>query len=210
PENGKIEKVSYQIKDGRTTIPLRLEPHDAIFVVFKDRATVASYTQPKVVEKQIATLTNQWNVTFQAGRGAPATTTLNALQSWTEHTDAGIKYFSGTANYQTSFSLPPLAKGARIELDLGAVKDMAEVIVNGKNLGLLWKTPFKIDISSAAKMGENRLEVKVTNLWVNRLIGDQQPNVTNKITYTTMPFFQASSPLLPSGLLGPVQVWEKK
>ncbi|MBL8205577.1 MAG: glycoside hydrolase [Blastocatellia bacterium] len=210
PENGKIEKVSYQIKDGRTIVPLRLEPHDAIFVVFKGNATVASYTQPKVTEKQLAAITNPWEISFQAGRGAPATATLNALQSWTENADAGIKYFSGTASYQTTFSLPKISKGAKIELDLGTVKDLAEVIVNGKSIGVLWKKPFNIDVSSAVKAGVNNLEIKVTNLWVNRLIGDQQPNVTNKITYTTMPFFQANSPLLPSGLLGPVQVWEKK
>ncbi len=210
PENGQMEKVSFQIKDGRTIIPLRLEPNDAIFVIFKGKATVASYTQPKTVEKQIATITNPWKVTFQAERGAPATTTLTALQSWTENPDAGIKYFSGTATYQSTFSLPVIAKGTRIEIDLGAVKNLAEVIVNGKNLGILWKQSFTIDVSSAVKKGENKLEVKVTNLWVNRLIGDQQPNMTNKITYTTMPFYQANSPLLPSGLLGPVKVWEKK
>jgi alpha-L-rhamnosidase/Glycosyl hydrolases family 2, sugar binding domain len=210
PETGKIEKISYQIKDGRTIIPLRLEPNDAAFVVFAGKATVASYTLPKVNEKELTTITKPWNITFQSGRGAPAMTTFNLLQSWTENSDAGIKYFSGTANYQTTFRLPKITKGASIELDLGAVKNLAEVIVNGKNLGILWKTPFKIDISSAIKNGENKLEIKVTNLWVNRLIGDQQPNMTNKLTYTTMPFYQANSPLLPSGLLGPVKVWEKK
>ena len=104
----------------------------------------------------------------------------------------------------------PFRACAKILTALGVVKNLAEVIVNGKSLGILWKTPFKIDISSAAKTGENKLEIKVTNLWVNRLIGDQQPDMTNKITYTTMPFYQANSPLLPSGLLGPVKVWEKK
>ncbi len=206
PENGKIEKVSFQIKDGRTIVPLRLEPHDAVFVVFKGKATVASYTQPQAIEKQLAAITNPWKVTFQARRGAPANATFNALQSWTENADAGIKYFSGTARYQNTFSLPKIAKGAKIELDLGAVKNLAEVIVNGKNMGTLWKTPFRIDVSAAVKAGENSLEIKVINLWVNRLIGDQQPNVTNKITYTTMPFYQANSPLRQSGLLGPVNV----
>ena len=75
-----------------------------------------------------------------------------------------------------------------------------------ESLGIVWKKPFRIDISNELKAGENNIEVKVTNLWVNRLIGDQQPGVTKKITYTTMPFFQADSPLLPSGLLGPVKI----
>ena len=137
-------------------------------------------------------------------------TTLNALQSWTENSDAGIKYFSGTASYESSFTLRSISKGAKIALDLGDVKNIAEVFVNGKTVGILWKKPFTIDVSDAVKKGQNKLEIKVTNLWVNRLIGDQQPGMTNKITYTTMPFHQANSPLLPSGLLGPVKVWEKK
>lgn len=210
PETGKIERISFQIKDGRTTVPLHLEPHDAVFIVFSGKATVASYKQPQVTTKQLATISNPWSVSFQTGRGAPAATTLSTLQSWTENNDPGIKYFSGTASYKTTFRLPAIAKGAGIELDLGSVKNLAEVIINGQNIGILWKTPFKTDITSAVKAGENQLEIKVTNLWVNRLTGDLQPNVTYKITYTTMPFYQANSPLLPSGLLGPVTVWEKQ
>ena len=91
-------------------------------------------------------------------------------------------------------------------LDLGDVKNLAEVIVNGKSLGVVWKEPFRVDVTRALRAGENKLAIKVTNLWVNRLIGDAQPGVTNKITYTTMSFYQANSKLLPSGLLGPVQI----
>ena len=97
-------------------------------------------------------------------------------------------------------------KGTQLWLDLGNVKNIAEVIVNGKPIGIAWKKPFRLDLTGALKPGTNKLEIKVTNLWVNRLIGDQQPGTTNKITYTTMPFFSAGSPLLPSGLLGPVKI----
>ena len=100
--------------------------------------------------------------------------------------------------------------GERIVLDLGEVKNLAEVIINGKNLGILWKTPFKMDVTDAVTAGANALEIRVTNLWVNRLIGDAQPGVTEKITFTTMPFYQADAALLPSGLLGPVRVLAKK
>ena len=86
------------------------------------------------------------------------------------------------------------------------MKNIAEVIVNGKNVGTVWKKPFRIDLTEALKAGRNTVQVKVTNLWVNRLIGDAQPGVTSKITFTTMPFYRADSPLLPSGLLGPVRV----
>jgi hypothetical protein len=94
----------------------------------------------------------------------------------------------------------------RYFIDLGEVKNIAEIIVNGKNMGIFWKKPFRLDITEALKKGKNSVEIKVTNLWVNRLIGDAQPGVEQKITYTTMPFYQADSKLLPSGLLGPVKV----
>ena len=97
-------------------------------------------------------------------------------------------------------------KKAELWLNLGDVKNIAEVFVNGKSLGIVWKKPFRVNVTGALKPGDNNLEIKVTNLWVNRLIGDAQPRVTNKITYTTMPFYQANSKLLPSGLLGPVQI----
>jgi hypothetical protein len=86
------------------------------------------------------------------------------------------------------------------------VKNLAEVIINGKSLGVTWEPPFRVNVTDALKKGENNLEIKVTNLWVNRLIGDQQPDVKQKITYTTMKFYKADSPLKPSGLLDPVQI----
>jgi hypothetical protein len=86
------------------------------------------------------------------------------------------------------------------------VKELAEVIINGKSMGIVWKTPFRVDVTEGLKKGENTFEIKVTNLWVNRLIGDQQPTGGEKITYTTMQFYRSDSPLKTSGLLGPVQV----
>ena len=125
-------------------------------------------------------------------------------------TEGGIKYFSGTATYQNTFKMPMIAKGTGYEIDLGEVKNIAEVFINGKNIGTAWKKPFKLKITEGLKVGDNTLEIKVTNLWVNRLIGDAQPDVKNKITFTTMPFYQANSPLLPSGLMGDVKILMKK
>jgi Glycosyl hydrolases family 2, sugar binding domain len=96
-----------------------------------------------------------------------------------------------------------LRKRSRVRLDLGSVKNLAEVSVNGKSLGVLWKTPFAIDITDNVRAGDNRLEVKITNLWPNRMIGDKQPGA-QRIAYATFDPFKADSPLLPSGLLGPV------
>jgi hypothetical protein len=208
PETAKTEALSYSIANGITTVALSLEPNDAVFVIFKDKAVKTSVTLPPVEEKKLLTVEGNWNVSFQKDRGAPASATFDKLTSFTENLNAGIKYFSGTATYTKTISADKnwFAGHTQLWLDLGDVKNLAEVIVNGRSLGVVWKQPFRVDVTNALKAGNNKIEIKVTDLWVNRLIGDAQPGVTNKITYTTMPFYQANSKLLPSGLLGPVRV----
>jgi hypothetical protein len=208
PETGKTEPASYQIANGRTAVSLNLAPNDAVFVVFETPATKTAVTLPAKAEKEVATVDGAWTVSFQPNRGAPATATFDKLASYTENGDAGIKYFSGTATYTKTVNVPAgaLAKGAQVWIDLGEVKNLAEVSVNGKPLGVVWKQPFRVDATGALKAGDNKVDVKVVNLWVNRLIGDAQPAAKQKITYTTMPFYNAKSPLQPSGLLGPVKI----
>ena len=207
-ETGKTEPLSYSIANGVTKVKLHMEPNDAFFVVFKDKAIKASVELPALKVNELATISGEWKIDFQKDRGAPASIKVNELTSFTNNADAGVKYFSGTATYTKTITAPAdwFKKDTELWLNLGDVKNLAEVIVNGKSLGILWKKPFRVNITSALKPGANTVLVKVTNLWVNRLIGDAQPNVTNKITYTTMPFYQANSPLQPSGLLGPVQI----
>jgi hypothetical protein len=207
-DTGKIEPVSYRIAGGRTSVPLRLDPNDAVFVVFRKPAAHPSQTLPQPVEIRIAAIEGTWEVGFQPGRGAPARITLESLSSWAENADAGVKYFSGKGTYTKSLEAPAewFKPGVRFILDLGDVKNLAEVALNGKPLGILWKAPFRVDVTGALKPGANSLEVGVTNLWVNRLIGDEQPGITRKYTFTTQQFYRADSPLLPSGLLGPVQL----
>lgn len=208
PETGKTEDVSYSIANGITKVTLPLQPNDAVFVVFQSAATKTAVTLPSTTEKEIVTVDGPWNVAFQPNLGAPAGTTFDNLASYTDNSDMGIKYFSGTASYTKTINVPAgqLVKGAQIWLDLGDVENLAEVSINGKPLGVVWKKPYRVDITIALKAGENKAEIKVVNLWVNRLIGDAQAGVTNKITYTAMPFYQAGSKLLPSGLLGPVKI----
>ena len=208
PETGKTEPASYAVVDGHTKVTLNLTPNDAVFVVFRGNAANPSVTLPATKETEMAILENNWKINFQPERGAPAQITMEKLASWTESADPGVKYFSGTGSYTQIIeaSRKWFTSGAQLWLDLGDVKDLAEVVVNGKSVGVVWKKPFRVDVTNALKSGKNTLEIKVTNLWVNRLIGDQQPGVTKKITYTTMPFYKADSPLLPSGLLGPVKV----
>ena len=206
PMTGETEQVSYEIKNGRTTVPLHFESWDAYFIVFKDEADALSYAKPAVEYADLVTLKGPWTLSFQEGRGAPSTLELSELKSLSENSDPGVKYFSGTTTYKTSF-VSTVTGPAYI--DLGRVENIAEVVLNGKSQGLAWKKPFKLSLDGLLN-GENILEVKVTNTWVNRLIGDAQPNVTAKITYTTMPFYQANSSLLQSGLLGPVVIKVEK
>jgi len=207
-DTGEVEPAPYLIANGRTIVPLRLEPYDAVFVVFLKPAAVQARALPGQSETTLGTLEGPWTVSFQAERGAPSQITLDTLTSWSESADGGVKYFSGTGTYTKVIQAPVdwMKAGGRLWLDLGDVKNLAEVSANGRPLGIFWKAPFRIELTGALKPGGNELQVKVTNLWVNRLIGDQQPNAAKKFTYTTQQFYRADSPLLPSGLLGPVRL----
>lgn len=164
-------------------------------------AKVGSLPPPVTVE-------GDWQLSFPPKLGAPATATFDHLISWTESSNQGVKYFSGTATYQKEITIPAafFARHRRIFLDLGTVKNLAEVRVNGKPLGVLWKAPFRVEITGAARRGKNQLEIRVTNLWPNRLIGDQKLPEAQRITWTSVQLYKSDAPLLPSGLLGPVRI----
>jgi hypothetical protein len=195
----------------------------------------ASGKTRKVDVKNVAKpleVTGQWELSFPPNWGAPPKVTLDKLISWTEHNDAGVRYFSGTTTYVKEFEIPKELLSPRrvIYLDLGRVKNLCEVKLNGKDFSVLWKPPFRVDITNIARAGKNRLEVRVTNLWVNRLIGDEQfpddcewqgkrlrqfpqwflegkPRPSKeRLTFTTWKHWTKNAPLLESGLLGPVTV----
>ena len=209
---GMTSPASYRIEGGRTTVFLRLDPYQSIFVVFRKPALAASRQVPQPVETLVSTpddsFDRNWSVRFQPGRGAPERQEFDRLISWIDSPNEGVKYFSGSATYSKTIqaSADWFKPGAHLWLDLGDVENLADVAVNGKSLGILWKAPYKVDVSSALKPGSNQLMIKVTNLWVNRLIGDQQPNAVEKYTFTDFKPYNANSPLLPSGLLGPLRV----
>jgi hypothetical protein len=206
-ETGKTESVSFNIADGRTTVPLHLEPWGTVFVVFRKPLKETSHTLPEAVDTQLATVDGSWNVAFQPDLGAPPSVTLDTLSSWSDNSDAGVKYFSGTGTYTKTITAQAewFKKGAQVWMDLGDVKNLADVSVNGKDLGVVWHAPYRVDVTNALKPGSNEVTIKVTNAWVNRLIGDQQPGAT-KYTYADVKPYRANSPLLPSGLLGPVHL----
>ncbi len=211
-ETGKTEPVSFAIADGQTTVPLKLEPWGTVFVVFRRPTSETSHTVPAVTETQLATVSGPWTVSFPPNWGAPVSITLDTLASWSDNSDAGVKYFSGTGTYTKTIDAPAnwFRKGAHVWIDLGDVKNLAEVTVNGKSLGIVWHAPYRVDATTALKPGKNEFTVKVTNAWVDRLIGDQQPDATRKYTFADVKPYHANSPLLPSGLLGPVTVVEEK
>ncbi|MBT8044323.1 MAG: hypothetical protein KJO79_05175, partial [Verrucomicrobiae bacterium] len=164
-----------------------------------------------VVDKVPApkTIAGPWTIRFPADRGAPAEVVFPKLLDWTQHADSGVKYFSGTATYHKEFKLSEeqVSAATPLLLDLGVVKEVAKVRVNGKEAGILWKQPYRIDVSQWVKPGLNTLEIEVTNTWNNRLVGDQNSAPEDRITRTNMSVkFKPKSPLLPSGLLGPVSL----
>jgi hypothetical protein len=162
--------------------------------------TIAAVPRPQV-------LAGTWEVRFAAGWGAPEQTTFATLTDWTTHSDPAIKHFSGVAIYRKVFVVgptqPPDLK-LRTLLDLGEVRDLATVRVNGQPLGTLWLPPYQVDITSALKPGENQLEVEVVNPWNNRLLGDAALPPGQRRTYLQAPgAFKKNAPLLPAGWLGP-------
>ncbi|WP_231736205.1 MULTISPECIES: glycosyl hydrolase [unclassified Sphingopyxis] len=204
-DGGAPEAASYAISQGITSIPLDLLPNDAFFVMFRQPATATRHTVARMALRELATLSGAWNVAFQPDRGAPPSVDLPALAPLDTHSDPGIRHFSGTATYRRTLTLPAAAWGKTLWLDLGRVGDVAEVRLNGQLAGTAWKAPYRVDISGLACAGSNELEVRVANLWVNRLVGDAR-SPDKKVAFTTLPTYHADAPLRPSGLIGPVTI----
>ncbi len=205
---GKITEANFVAAGGRTKISLAMPAYGSAFVVFRKKTEASSRTIAAPAITTLETLKGPWKITFQPRRGAPADITQDALQSWSDSKVPSVKYFSGTGVYTKAFDIPQsaLKAGTRLMLDLGDVRELAVVSLNGKTVGTVWTPPFQLDITKAARPGKNVLKIEVTNLWVNRLIGDAQPSVKKKYTFTTIPTYEPDAPLRESGLLGPVLV----
>ncbi len=217
PDTGAIEEAGYAITGDRTVVPLSLTAHESVFVVFRKPAVVASRREPRLHIETLATIAGPWDVRFPPGLGAPAQARFPELASWTEQPDEGVRYFSGTATYTKTVPAPAawFRDDAHIWLDLGVVRDLAEVRVNGHALGILWKPPYRVDVTNALRSGENQFEIKVTNEWTNRLLGDRAAPPGRKILNSPVRVggfggnrgVSDSAPELPpSGLLGPVTI----
>ncbi len=216
PETGDVAVVDYEILENETVVHLDMMPWDAFFVVFGNTPVETHGRASLPSSSQIQTITTPWTVHFDPQWGGPDSVVFPHLISYTESDDPGIRYYSGTTVYTNRFeisvnnrvetqcivSLPQ----QKIVLDLGNVGCMAQVFVNGREVATLWHAPYCVDITEFAKEGINDLEIRVANLWVNRIIGDQQPDCVKRYTYTPVRFYNADAPLLPSGLMGPVRI----
>ena len=195
---------------GGTTLPLEFAPYGSMFVVFRQAIgeNVKGTTARNFpVYSNVQELAGPWQVSFDPQWGGPAKAEFRNLISWALRPEPGIKFYSGKATYRKTFDLPLAMRGAtgRMALDLGELKDVAQVRLNGKDLGVLWTRPFRVEITEAAKPTGNVLEIDIVNLWTNRVIGDAALPPEHRLTKTNIEF-KKDDPLLESGLLGPVEL----
>jgi hypothetical protein len=232
----------FTVKGLLTSVPLRFAPHQSFFLVFREPIGPAADSRPNfALSSEIASLAGAWDVSFDPQWGGPARIAFDELDDWSKRPEAGIKYYSGLATYRKSFDwkspgVQDAPSGqARIYLALGAVMNIARVRLNGRDLGVVWCAPWRVDVTAALKPGGNALEIQVANLWPNRLIGDEQepPDAEyakegnlvrwpewllkgeprpsrGRFTFTTWKLYSKDSPLFPSGLLGPVTICMEK
>jgi hypothetical protein len=223
-EDGSVTPCTvYRFDNGAIHMSLKLEQISSVFVVFRtgeaadyEAALATDNSRSATVEisepQPDIALAGPWKLVFPAGRGAPASIELEALTCWTKLEPSGARVFSGTARYTTTIQVPDayIDAGHILELDLGRVTEIAEVSVNGAPTGVTWKPPYRVDVTGLLKAGTNRIEVKVTNVWHNRIVGDLKYPEKGEFAPTNMKWkFNADMELLPSGLVGPVVLRQK-
>jgi len=210
PDTGKVEPCTgYTRVPGGMKLKLRLPPAGSVFVIFSGTAPEAAPPPVAKVDGQAPKpleITGPWEVRFPPNLGAPPSRVFEKLVSWTTIPDDGIKYFSGTATYLKEFDVPAgwLAGDRRLELSLGQLRNVADVTVNGKPLGILWKPPYACDVTGLVRGGSNELKIEITNLWANRLVGDANLPREKRVTRITQKV-PIDGPH-ESGLFGPVQL----
>jgi hypothetical protein len=239
PDTGKIKEApAYSFaNDGRMIVTLSFDPAGSMFVVFR-KTVDAEKKAAEPAKFETMNIEGSWTLRFPKGWGTPEQVELEKLIDWTDSNNYDIQHFSGTAVYVKDFDFS--ASGKQVFLDLGAVNVIAEVKLNGKNLGILWKPPFKVEITDVIKTGSNHLEIEVTNTWANRIIGDEKyPDdrvwkkdgkkdwdnyieipqwlkedkerpATERKTFATWSWYKVGDPLMPAGLIGPVTIMVKQ
>jgi hypothetical protein len=202
--DGSRTPAAYAAGDRTTEVQLALAPYSSKFLLFRAAASPGGARIETRQSSELATLEGPWDVRFIDGQDAPRNVRLAG--AWTDHENPAMRHYSGRAAYTGNIAVRgEWLRDQRIELDLGDVRELARVLVNGVDQGVWWTAPFRRDITDALRAGDNRLEIIVTNYWANRLIGDEQPGAT-RFTFAPIRPYSADSPLRPSGLLGPVRL----
>ncbi|MFP4096383.1 MAG: glycosyl hydrolase [Cyclobacteriaceae bacterium] len=212
PVTGEIRPLpEYTVKESKVVVPLKFKAAQSWLVVFtaeKPAATNNLRNFPS--QSELMDLSEQWQVQFDtAFCGPKQSVSFEELQDWSQHTNDSVKYYSGTAVYSKTFDYTSVDDG-RIIFDLGDVNIMAEVFLNGEKVGNVWHKPYQLDVTSYLQQGENHVEIKVVNQWVNRLVGDSRLPVGKRLTYVAVSSYESSSSLLPAGLLGPIKLLKEK
>lgn len=203
---GEIRDLPGFESDGvQTILPLEFAPRQSFFIVFRKPAASAHPSRARNFPRlqTVKRLRGSWEVSFDPKWDGPSRVVFKKLTDWTERPEEGIRYYSGTAAYRKSFEVPANAAGQRLFLDLGVVNHLANVRVNGHDLGVIWTAPWHTEITHAIKLGSNLLEIDVVNLWPNRLIGDAKLPAGKRFTLSNLTA-KPNWELQPSGLLGPV------
>jgi hypothetical protein len=204
---GEIKELSdYTVTDGRTSIPLKMEVDRSWFVVFSNDSNnfVEKATIENTPEYQVAqTIDTPWKINFESKNIAPETITTTELMDWSKSEDDLLKYYSGKANYTTTFTYQK-SDAKNVVIDLGEVGVMATVTLNGKNVGTSWMAPYRLNITDTLQEGENKLEIKVVNVWRNRLTGDKTLPVEERTTSVLVDNITRKEEMISSGLMGPV------
>jgi hypothetical protein len=211
PRSGETRlATAYRQAEGRTTVPIAFDPYGALFVVFRKRAKghPATGAPNAGMYEAWQTVDGPWAVSFDPAWGGPAEVPFPELVSWTDRPEEGIRHYSGTATYRRTVTVPEALRERHLALDLGEVRELAEVRVNGQSLGVVWSPPFRVDLGDALRPGENAIEVDVVNFWPNRIIGDAALEEEKRKTRTNIRNLTSDTPLMRSGLLGPVRLVE--
>jgi len=194
---------------GRITVPIEFAPAQSWFVVFADPAGQArAGARNFPTYSPVANLSGPWEVRFDPRWGGPQSIQFTALEDWSKRPEETIKHYSGTVTYLKQFDIAAsvLTSGQRVYLDLGQVRDIAELRLNDKHVAFVWTAPWHAEITRFARAGANHLEIRVANTWGNRLIGDKKLPVEKRVAWTTSDHYKEDTPLPESGLLGPVTV----
>ena len=204
PVSGEIHRLTdvTPMPDGRTRVHVDLAPFGSAFILFSSDTTTPAPPQPKTTQTLPFVIKGNWSITFQPGRGAPTQPVpITDLKSWTDSPNDGIRFFSGTATYKAETDAPTFTKGEQVLLRFPEIHEVARVKINGHAAGIIWAQPLTLRVDPWLKKGINTIEIEVTNLWPNRIIGDLQPTATQHYTSTNITTYRVDSPLLPSGLV---------